>query len=124
MVCRELDQRLEDAAHRGGFVYSRYANDLTFSHAEPSAPVDPFLAEVSHHIDAEGFAVKRARTRVMRGNQWQVVTGLVVNKAGTHDQTDERISRRDLLRFRALLHHCQTEGWSAGRLTRSSGATR
>ena len=45
----------------------------------------------------------RAKTRVMRPQHRQVVTGVVVNET-------PRLSRHDLRKFRAFLHHCETEG--------------
>jgi RNA-directed DNA polymerase len=103
ILCRKLDARLSGAAQTYGFVYSRYADDLVFSSADAAASVGELLSLVRPIIAAEGFAIHEAKTRVMRPHQRQAVTGLVVNRA-------PHVSRDDLRRFRAFLHHCETEG--------------
>jgi hypothetical protein len=51
----------------------------------------------------EGFAVNLKKTRVLRRNTVQVVTGVVVNdKPG--------IARREIRRVRAILHRAKREG--------------
>jgi retron-type reverse transcriptase len=103
LLCRKLDRRLSGAARVFGFAYSRYADDLVFSHSGPEAPVGSLLATLRRIITAEGFRVNEEKTAVMRPQHRQAVTGLVVNEV-------PRVSRRDLRRFRAFLHHCETEG--------------
>jgi RNA-directed DNA polymerase len=117
VLSRKLDRRLTGLAASLGFTYSRYADDLVFSHAERNAPVGMLLGAVRSIIENEGFQVNEAKTVVMRPQHRQAVTGLVVNQT-------PRISRRDLRRFRAFLHHCETEGLEAmsQRLGKSAGA--
>jgi RNA-directed DNA polymerase len=147
ILCRTLDARLAGLARRFGYTYSRYADDLVFSHPDPSAPLGAFLSFVQRVIAEEGFTINAEKTRVMRPHQRQAVTGLVVNTAapprghglatGTAGSaamtaTDDadaadgavRLSRRDLRRFRAFLHHCETEGMDAvsARLGKSAQA--
>ncbi|MDP9370203.1 MAG: reverse transcriptase family protein [Chloroflexota bacterium] len=112
LVCRSLDETLASIAASQGFAYSRYADDLTFSHSSalPRAEVDAFLALIQHKVELQGFAVNEAKTQVMRPGQRQVVTGLVVNGQSTHEP---RISRTDLRRFRAFLHRWETMGGDA-----------
>lgn len=103
ILCRRLDRRLSGLAKRFGFIYSRYADDCVFSHPEPEANLGKFLSLVQKVIEDEGFVVNEDKTRIMRQQQRQTVTGLVVNEK-------PHLSRRDLRRFRAFLHHCETEG--------------
>ncbi len=106
LLCRRLDARLSGAAESLGFRYTRYADDLVFSHAEANAPVGMLLG-LAHTIIADaGFVVNPKKTTVLRSHQRQVVTGVVVNEA-------PHVSRDDLRRFRALLHHCGTRGLAA-----------
>jgi retron-type reverse transcriptase len=107
IICRTLDRRLSGLAQRYGFAYSRYADDLAFSHPRADASVGALLSLARQIIGEEGFAVNEAKTRVMRPHQRQVVTGLVVN------QRRPRVSRDDLRRFRAFLHHYETDGAEA-----------
>jgi RNA-directed DNA polymerase len=103
LLCRRMDARLSGIARAYGFTYTRYADDLVFSHPHSEAPVGPLLGRVQAVIEAEGYTVNVGKTRVMRRQHRQAVTGVVVNET-------PRLSRRDLRRFRAFLHHCETEG--------------
>lgn len=106
LLVRKLDARLMGAATKLGFVYTRYADDLTFSHTEESAPVGLLLTLVRQIVADEKLTINEKKTQVLRASDRQSVTGLVVN--GTEGV---RLSREDLRRFRAILHHCETEGF-------------
>ena len=104
LLCRRMDARLTGAARRLGFAYTRYADDLVFSHAEVNAPVGMLLALVRQIIADERFVINEEKTAVLRPQHRQVVTGVVVNNEAP------RISRQDLRRFRAFLHQCDKFG--------------
>jgi retron-type reverse transcriptase len=106
IVVRSLDRRLAGLAASLGFAYSRYADDLVFSHAATDAPVGDLLRAVERIVADEGFAINSAKTLVQRAPHRQTVTGILVNDA-------PRVSRDDLRRFRALLHRCETRGFDA-----------
>jgi hypothetical protein len=105
LLCRRLDARLSGAAASLGFAYTRYADDLVFSHARADAPVGALLTLIRQIVAAERFVVNEEKTQVLRPSDRQVVTGLVVNAGG-----EPRVSRNDLRRFRAFLHGCRTHG--------------
>jgi RNA-directed DNA polymerase len=109
LLCRKMDSRLGGAAGTLGFTYTRYADDLVFSHDNPDAPVGMMLGLIRKIVGDEGYTVNEEKTQVLRPGQRQTVTGLVVN--GSED--GPRVSRRDLRRFRAFLHHCETKGVDA-----------
>jgi retron-type reverse transcriptase len=103
LVCRRLDARLEGLAQRNGGVYTRYADDLTFSFRDDSVNLGRFRWWVDQVCHQEGFFVNQQKFRVIRASQRQVVTGIVVN--------DElRVPRRERRRFRAILHNCRKHG--------------
>jgi RNA-directed DNA polymerase len=106
LLCRKLDRRLSGAARALGFAYSRYADDLVFSHPDPRSQPGAMLGVAGRIIADEGFRINEDKTAVMRPQHRQVVTGLVVNQS-------PRVSRADRRRFRAFLHHCETEGLPA-----------
>lgn len=108
LLCRPLDTRLAGAAAPLGFAYTRYADDLIFSHPAKDAPVGDLLPFVRKIIAAEKFVVNEEKTRVLRSQHRQAVTGLVVNEKAGGAQA--RISRQDLRRFRAFLHQCDRHG--------------
>jgi hypothetical protein len=104
ILCRRLDQRLSGAARKLGFVYTRYADDLTFS-AHGPGPHDAggLLRFVRWVVGQEDFTPHPEKTRVLRRGRQQEVTGVVVNdKPG--------VDRQTLKRFRALLHQLEKTG--------------
>jgi hypothetical protein len=105
LLCRKLDRRLTGAAAAFGYTYSRYADDLIFSHPKADASLGAMIALARAILEAEGFTVNEDKTSVMRPHQRQVVTGVVVNGGSP------RLPREDLRRFRAFLHHCERDGF-------------
>jgi hypothetical protein len=108
LLCRRLDVRLTGAANAFGFTYTRYADDITFSHTSEKAPVGALLALVRKIVSEENLVVNEEKTQVLRPSDRQTVTGLVINGSDT-----PRVSREDLRRFRALLHQCDRDGFDS-----------
>jgi len=106
-IARKLDRRLAGLARKLGLAYTRYADDLTFS-AEPGfrERVGYLIARVRHIAADEGFVVNAKKTRVLRPESRQTVTGLVVN-------VTPAVPRRLVRRLRAILHRAKTEGLAA-----------
>jgi len=105
-VARRLDKRLAGLARKLELTYTRYADDLTFSGDEAlESRVGYLMARVRHLVQDEGFTVNEAKSRVLRRNAAQVVTGLVVN-----DRPGVR--RSEVRKLRAILHKARTEGLS------------
>ncbi len=104
ILCRRLDRKLTTLAERSGFVYTRYADDLSFSsdNAE-SETVGKLMRRVRYLIQREGFTVHPDKTRVLRRAGRQEVTGIVVN-----DRLG--VERATLRRFRAVLHQIEKDG--------------
>jgi RNA-directed DNA polymerase len=106
-VARRLDRRLAGLAAKLGLTYTRYADDLTFSgDAALNDRVGYLMARVRHLAEAEGFAVNEKKSRVLRRNAAQSVTGLVVNDR-------PGVPRSEVRRVRAILHRAKTEGLDA-----------
>jgi retron-type reverse transcriptase len=103
-VARRLDRRLRGLASKLGLSYTRYADDLTFSGDESlQGRVGYLMARVRHIAEEEGYLVNEKKSRVLRRNTAQMVTGLVVNERPS-------VSRREVRRLRAILHRARTEG--------------
>jgi RNA-directed DNA polymerase len=107
-----LDARLSGAAKSLGFAYTRYADDLTFSHESNSAPIGALLKLVREIVPAEKLVIHEAKTQVLRKSDQQNITGLVVN-ASTEEASGPRVSRESLRKFRAVLHQCDRDGFEA-----------
>ena len=106
LVSRRLDARFTGIAKKLGFVYTRYADDLTFSSRESSRRIGYLLARVRHIAQDEGFAVNEKKTRVLKQAARQSVTGIVVNAK----PSTPRRTRRQL---RAMLHNAMKTGLPA-----------
>lgn len=106
LICRRLDARLNGLAKRNSGIYTRYADDLTFSFKNGDVDLGRLRWWVNQICHQEGFFINERKFRVVRASQRQVVTGIVVN--------DElRIPREERRRFRAILHNCRTKGLAA-----------
>ncbi len=104
LACRRLDRRLHQLAAKCGAAYTRYADDLTFSFPDlPDVQIGRFLWWVDGICYREGFLERPDKRRILRRNQQQRVTGIVVN-AGVH------VPRAERKRFRAILHNCKKHG--------------
>ncbi len=110
IICQRLDARLNGLARKHGFTYTRYADDMTFSHPATDAPVGRLISSAVFILGEEGFEPNPAKARVTRAHQRQIVTGLVVNDGVA-------IPRADLRRFRAILHSAERDGFEAASLT-------
>ncbi len=106
-IARKLDQRLDGVARKLGWVYTRYADDLTFSAPPNHRPeIGWLLAKIRHVAQDEGFALNPKKCRVQRAAQRQEVTGIVVNSRPA-------IPREELRRLRAILHGAAKTGLAA-----------
>lgn len=82
LVCVELDKQLYEIALKNGFVYTRYADDMTFSSSEyDRGVVTALLKEVSKSIGDFGFSVNSRKTAVSKTGGRKIVTGISVERA-------------------------------------------
>ena len=105
LLCRRLDRRLMGMAENLGFVYTRYADDLTFSASgESLCNICNILRRTESIVAHEGFTINEQKTRILRGKSSQLeVTGIVVNER-------PNISKKELKRFRATLYQIEKDG--------------
>lgn len=103
LVCRGLDESLKSLANEKGAVYSRYADDLTFS----SDSDLPDKIEIQSILITEGFEMSdRKFRRTVRG-QSHFVTGLSVSESKPY------IPRRLKQGIRQQLYYAQKFGLPA-----------
>lgn len=80
ILCRKLDKRLNGIASKFGFTYTRYADDMSFStDCESKQNEGRFCGIVEKILKEEGFNVNKKKTRFLRKNNRQIITGIVVN---------------------------------------------
>ena len=99
IVCQQLDRRLGGLAKRFGAVYTRYADDITFS-ADAHIFHGSFEKEMRRIIENQNFTINQAKVRVQGQAYRQEVTGLTVNEK-------VNVSKRYIREVRAMLHNWQ-----------------
>ena len=107
LAARKLDARLQGIATKLGWIYTRYADDMTFSASGEAAQKSGYLlARIRHIAENETFDVNEEKTRIQRVDTAQMVTGIVVNKR-------PGVPRKLARRLRAILHRAKKEGLAA-----------
>jgi RNA-directed DNA polymerase len=103
VLCLKMDRRLTALAHKYGWRYTRYADDLTFSlpDTHKGAPhLGTMIGLVKRVAADEGFRIHPDKTHVARKGSRQAVTGLIVNESGA-----PRVPRNTRRRIRAAIHN-------------------
>ncbi len=78
LVCLFLDMQMEKIAESAHAVYTRYADDLTFSF--DSAPPDHLVERVRQVITRYGFVLNEQKLRLQTRAEYPEVTGLVIGQ--------------------------------------------
>ena len=100
LVCATMDESIAGVSLEREVVYTRYADDLSFSSNHPITP--EFREEIAKRIVGFGFRIQPKKTRLMGPAVRREVTGLTVN----NQVAIPRPIRRNL---RAYFHHISTD---------------
>ena len=95
IILQPADKSLAKVAKKNGIIYTRYADDLTFSGGPKTKLIIPFVRKVM--ADA-GYALDPKKLNIFRRGRRQIVTGLVVNQK-------PNIPRYTRKKIRAAVHH-------------------
>lgn len=76
IACLNLDNRLTKLSNKIGVVYSRYADDITFSGELENLPSFKLLKKI---ITDENFKINWNKKGIFKKGQKQIVTGLLIN---------------------------------------------
>lgn len=98
LIAIMLDTKLSQLAEHNGLTYTRYADDLSFSHPDSTYDIYERIPEIIDIIREERFKVNYKKTRVTRPHKRMVVTGVVVN-----DKLS--VPKYQWRNFRARLHN-------------------
>lgn len=81
IICRTMDQRIYGLCQKLGFTYTRYADDMSFSYTgdTDSLSIGSFLNSIRKIIEDEGFHMNQEKTHILRKNNRQYITGIVIN---------------------------------------------
>ena len=107
LVLRQLDLKLSAYAKRHGAVYTRYADDLTFSYKiDDKATARRTVDAVAQIVMAHGFKLNKnaGKNKVLRRHQQQSVCGITLNSGSM------TISRRKRRQIRAAKHQLVNGG--------------
>lgn len=102
-VCEKLDKELHKFCKSFNIVYSRYADDLTFSFEFNKIP-KLIVKDIYSIIEKHEFKINTQKTRYFYKNRRQVVTGLVVNEK-------VNVKKEFQKRIRAILYNWKTKGF-------------
>ena len=87
IICQRLDYLLSAVAKRFGLIYSRYADDITFSSMHNVYQLESdFIKELDRIITEQGFHIKESKTRLQKDGYRKEVTGLLVNEKANVQQ--------------------------------------
>lgn len=80
MICYKLDKELMFLAKDFRCMYTRYADDITFSTNDKKLKQKELLKKIKQTISSNGFNLNSSKTRIQDKYNSQIVTGLKVNK--------------------------------------------
>lgn len=106
IVLKSLDKDMSRIAERMGCKYSRYADDITFSHSKPIRKISLFWQSRIYNIIARhGLKVNEKKTKTYVRGTRQEVTGVVVS-----DKVN--VPRSYIKQLRVLLHLWEKYGYA------------
>lgn len=100
LVARQLDEDLQEYAQNIGFVYTRYADDLTFSSVNlpPSLSINTIRQQIIKIIRKNHFIENKDKIRIAGPGAKKLVLGLLV------DGNNPRLSKEGFKRIEGLLY--------------------
>lgn len=104
-----LDRPILDKLEGSGWVYTRYADDLYFSHPNK---IDHdvsrlFLQEIYALIKQSGWRVNYAKLEVQQPGRHQRLLGMTINQK-------INVQRNQFERVRTIVHRCYKDGFAVG----------
>ncbi|NKK36822.1 hypothetical protein GFL72_19580 [Rhizobium leguminosarum bv. viciae] len=119
MICFRLDKELQRIAKKTHCIYTRYADDITFSSYQPLSglfdgvpppagnfDVELLTAELKQSFANNGFKVNAAKVHYADRNSRRIVTGLKINEGLNLD-------RRFIRDVRSALYSVEKDGLAA-----------
>ena len=116
MICKKMDNELQNLACACKCTYTRYADDITFSTTKRNFPKELAYSDIKEDkiiieagdilnriIISNGFHINEKKTRLQNYTTRQEVTGLIVNKK-------VNINRKYIKHIRAILHDWSING--------------
>lgn len=102
LICYNLDMRLGALCNKRDIVYTRYADDLSFSSDNRTRlnRIERLLKEI---VRDEGFEINDKKTRYFSNDRKKTVTGITINDREIH--ADRKLKQR----IRSKIFHAVSE---------------
>jgi retron-type reverse transcriptase len=100
LVSLKLDRRIESFTSRRNIVYTRYADDMTFSSDEPSR-LSRILTTIRKIINSEHLKINEDKLRILGPKSRCIVTGMIKNSS----ESRFGIGRDKKKKMRAIMHN-------------------
>ena len=92
LVCFHMDLRINGYCSKKDIVYTRYADDLTFS-SNNRATLNRVEGFIKYIVKDEGFSINEKKTRYLSDDVKKTVTGITINSGSIHI---DKIYKRNL----------------------------
>lgn len=103
IIVRDMDAKLSSLAEKNQLMYTRYADDLTFSGNQ--IDFDKLVSEIENIAFYYGFYLNDSKTRRLSHNKRKIVTGVSISKGDK--MTIPRTKKREI---RQAIYHIKTKG--------------
>ncbi len=116
IICRNMDKRIYGLCKKLGVTYTRYADDMSFSYIgdTDNFAIGDFLSSIHQIIEAEGFHMKKEKTHILRKNNRQYITGIVINNE------EIGVPKRWVKILKASIHNAQKLKDSGGSVSNTT----
>ena len=91
LVCYNLDSRLSGLCGQRDIVYTRYADDLSFS-SNVRSELNKIEKLVKHIVEDEGFLINESKTRYSSNVVKKCITGITINNSEIH--VDKQLKKK------------------------------
>ena len=102
LVAYKMDLDLHKYAQKHALIYTRYADDLAFSHADVSYNIGQHIKPIEAMVKTHRLHLNYKKTKIRRPHNRMSVTGIVINEKLS-------VPRWKWRNFRAELHNLVTE---------------
>jgi len=106
--CRSLDRSLTNFANLHGWIFTRYADDMTFSSNEPIAAEK--YNELQAIIKKEGFKVNEKKLKFYGPKDVKIITGLVVTDTVTLEPSYIPKLQKEIQHLKSVIHSQNEQG--------------
>ena len=79
LYAMQMDSRLQKISDNNGLTYTRYADDMTFSHPNSKYDIGKHIVQIEEVVKDHSLKLNHKKTRILRPHRRMNVTGVVIN---------------------------------------------